>query len=74
MPGTQCEFIERTPIYIKEMRMPDGRVIQIDRSEWANENGAFFRYNEVQCQYVADTGKRYCPRHELELATKGEAA
>jgi len=57
----QCEWITRMPIFVKSMGN-----FQIDRSEWENENGAFLCNREIPCGYVADPGKKYCPRHEME--------
>jgi hypothetical protein len=66
----QCEWITRTPVFVKSIGN-----IQIDRCEWENENGAFLWYEEIPCRYVADPGKKYCPRHEMEAAMqKSEAA
>jgi len=65
----QCDHVTKKPIYIKSI---DG--MAIDRSEWEDERGAFFRYEETPCQFVADPGHKYCPRHELEhLAETGGA-
>lgn len=57
----QCKHVEKVPIYIKRI----GKFV-IDPSEYENENGAFFRYEEIPCMYVADEGHEFCPRHELE--------
>lgn len=55
-----CEWVDREPIYIKSIGG-----IAIDRSEWENENGAFFRYKETPCRLAADPGHKFCPKHEL---------
>ena len=63
----QCEFVERTPIFIKQIGN-----FKIDESEWEGDKGAFFRYDERPCQFVADLGHKFCPRHELEQLAKIE--
>lgn len=63
----QCEWITKTPIYIKQVGG-----MNIDRSEWENEQGAFLRYEEIPCRYVADPGHKYCPRHEAEASAVPE--
>lgn len=60
MNERQCQHIERVPIYIK--RIGD---FVIDKSEYENERGAFFRYEEIPCRLVADGGHQFCPKHEL---------
>ena len=61
MVERRCQHVTKIPIYIKSIGG-----ISIDRSEWENKNGAFFRYDLKQCPYITDVGKKYCPRHELE--------
>lgn len=57
----ECQYITKTPVYITHIGG-----MAIDRSEWENENGAFFRYDEKTCPYIADEGEKFCPRHKLE--------
>jgi hypothetical protein len=59
----QCQFVTKTPVYMKQIGD-----MKIDPSEWEHKDGAFFRYNEVRCQYIADEGQKLCPRHILESA------
>lgn len=61
MIARRCQHVSKTPVYITHI----GGVL-IDRSEWENENGAFLRYDLKTCPYIADEGKMFCPRHELE--------
>ena len=58
----RCQHVTKTAIYIKAIGG-----MAIDRSEWENENGAFFRYDLKTCPYIADEGEKYCPRHKLEF-------
>jgi hypothetical protein len=57
----QCQHITKTAIYIKSIGG-----VAIDRSEWEDENGAFLRYDERPCLFIADVGEKFCPRHQLE--------
>jgi hypothetical protein len=61
MEERQCQHITRMPVYAKQIGG-----MQIDRCEWENENGAFIRYEEIPCRYIADVGETLCPRHKLE--------
>lgn len=56
-----CEWIDREPIYIKSIAG-----MAIDRSEWEGDKGAFFRYRETPCRLAADSGHKFCPKHELQ--------
>ena len=61
----QCQWIDREPVYLKSIAG-----MAIDRSEWENEQGAFFRYKETPCRLIADSGHKFCPKHELvDVAT-----
>ena len=60
----KCQHVTKTPIYIKSIGG-----MAIDRSEWEDERGAFFRYDEKPCLYIADPGEQFCPRHRLERET-----
>jgi hypothetical protein len=60
MSAKPCEHVDREPIYIKRL----GNFV-IDPSEYENEKGAFFRYEETPCKFIADEGHKYCPRHEV---------
>ena len=65
LAARRCQHVTKTPIYIKSIAgMP------IDRSEWENEHGAFFRYDEKTCPYIADEGEKFCPKHKAELAAQ----
>lgn len=57
----RCQHITKTPVYIKSVGG-----MEIDRSEWENENGAFFRYDEKPCSYITEPGEKFCPRHKME--------
>ncbi len=57
----RCQHVTKTPIYVKSIGD-----MAIDRSEWENEQGAFFRYEEVRCSYIADPGEEFCPKHKME--------
>lgn len=65
----QCEWISQVPVYVKELAG-----FQIDESEFVGPEGALLWNEEVPCRYVADPGKKYCPRHEMEAAMRTEAA
>jgi len=56
----QCQWVDREPMFIKRI----GNFV-IDRSEYEDERGAFFRYKETECRFIADEGKKFCPKHEL---------
>jgi hypothetical protein len=63
----QCEWVTLVGVHIKSI----GRM-RIDRSEWENENGAWLCDRKIPCRYVADRGKKFCPRHEMEAAMQRE--
>jgi hypothetical protein len=67
--GVQCQHVEQTPVYIKRIGG-----VEIDRSEWENEHGAFLRYEETPCHYVADPGELFCPLHKMEREIAAAAA
>lgn len=65
----QCEWIKRMPIYLKELAG-----FKIDKSEFVGPEGVIREVKEIPCRYIADPGKKYCPRHEMEAAMRSEAA
>jgi hypothetical protein len=49
----RCQWIDKKPVYLKKIGN-----MNIDRSEWEGDKGAFFRYEETPCGFIADPGKK----------------
>lgn len=65
----RCQHITYTPIYATHIGS-----VRIDPSEYATTEGAHLWDDETHCNYIADPGHKFCPRHEMELLLKTEAA
>ncbi len=63
----QCEHIDLKRVFVKDLQVPDGGFIHIDKSEWDDFSGVVWEKTQIPCLLAADEGHKYCPRHEMEL-------
>jgi hypothetical protein len=66
----RCQFAEEREIWGKSIGG-----IALDPSEFTDpEKGCVIMTEDIHCNYVADPGERFCPRHKLLAAQKERAA